>query len=162
MKDNPYTEFGANQDVTFWFPQTEEGLKGYKLVEVEFTSQPYYNPITKGIKEGTPVEVDGSWHQVWEVYNLTEIEIEQNKMIAKEENKALASRLLVETDWTELADVTDTTNVVYLMNKNEYRDYRAKLRMIVINPPVIVNGWPVKPVAVWSDAAFAQIGVDRV
>lgn len=162
MKDNPYTEFGSNHDVSYWFPQTELGQQGYELVPVIFTPQPYYNHITKGLKELTPVKVDDVWCQVWEIYDLDPAQIELNRLNAKDENKAKASQLLLETDWVELDDVTDPQNIPYLMNKQEFKDYRQRLRLIVVNPPVIVEMWPIKPNAVWSDITAAQIGVDRV
>lgn len=69
---------------------------------------------------------------------------------AKEQNKAIATQLLSDTDWSTLPDVTDTTKNPYLVNSQEFVDYRNQLRQIAVNPPVIVDPWPVKPTEQWS------------
>jgi hypothetical protein len=38
----------------------------------------------------------------------------------------------------------------YLANAAEFVAYRSQLRKIAVNPPVIVNEWPVKPDEVWT------------
>jgi hypothetical protein len=61
----------------------------------------------------------------------------------KAANKATAENLLSATDWTQVADV-------FLLNKQAFVDYRAAIRAIALNPPVIVENWAVKPEEQWS------------
>jgi len=70
--------------------------------------------------------------------------------IPSNENKAQADCLLLVTDWSTLADVVDETNTPHLTNYLEFREYRAQLRAISVNPPEGDIEWPVKPTAVWS------------
>lgn len=117
---------------------------------VEDTAQPNYNWITEGVKEVTPVNVDSAWFRSWEVYNLTPDEIAANQNIAKQNNKNQASGLLSATDWVELGDVSNTALTPHLLNKPEFTAYRSQLRAIAVNPPVLVEAWPVKPNEAWS------------
>lgn len=67
------------------------------------------------------------------------------------QNKATASSLLAETDWTELPSVSDPTSNPHLLNKAEFVAYRDQLRAIAVNPPTTpVNPWPTKPTEQWS------------
>lgn len=67
-----------------------------------------------------------------------------------DENKTRADTLLVLTDWATLADVIDETNTPHLTNYLEFREYRAQLRAISVNPPEGDIDWPTKPTAVWA------------
>lgn len=60
-----------------------------------------------------------------------------------QENKNMASRLLFETDYTQLSDVN-------LINKEEFTSYRSILREIIANPLAGDLVWPVKPIAIWA------------
>ena len=63
--------------------------------------------------------------------------------------KSIASQLLYETDWTTIADVADPTYTPYLMNQEEFKQYRAIIRGYAVNPienPV----WPTPPTEEWS------------
>lgn len=62
-----------------------------------------------------------------------------------EENKETASRLLYETDYTQLPDVN-------IANKDEFAAYRAVVREIATNPTAGFIEWPVKPQTVWTTA----------
>lgn len=61
-----------------------------------------------------------------------------------QECKQLASILLSQTDWTQMADVAPT-----LENKSEFDAYRDSVRQYAINP-VVDPVWPTKPKAVWK------------
>jgi hypothetical protein len=65
------------------------------------------------------------------------------------ENKAKAIQLLIETDWTQHADVNNTTIKPYLINQQEFNTYRALLRLIAVTPTASVI-WPVLPTEQWS------------
>ena len=58
-------------------------------------------------------------------------------------NKQRASDLLAESDWTQLPDAG-------LSNAAEFKEYRAKLRVIAIDPPATLIEWPDRPRSVWQ------------
>jgi hypothetical protein len=63
--------------------------------------------------------------------------------------KAQAQEYLQKTDWSEIPSVVDTNSPQYLLNAQEFIDYRIQVRALVINPvpnPV----WPTTPTAQWS------------
>lgn len=61
----------------------------------------------------------------------------------KASNKEKASKLLAETDWTVLPDVTN------LSNKDDFVAYRLTLRSIAVNPTVDAV-FPEKPTTIWK------------
>lgn len=67
-----------------------------------------------------------------------------------EENKATASSLLSETDWTTIADVASPINFPYLANQAEFITYRSLVRQIAVYPTAGDLVWPVKPNEVWK------------
>lgn len=68
----------------------------------------------------------------------------------KAANAAQAKALLLETDWSENASVRNTTVTPHLTNSADFDTYRLALRAIVIDPPVTVTTWPVKPQGIWA------------
>ena len=119
-------------------------------VWVQDTNQPLYNWITEGVREVTPTQSGEDWFRSWEVYSLPADEVAKNQEIAKQNNKTQASGLLSATDWVELGDVSNAALNPHLTNKTEFTAYRSQLRSIAVNPPVLVDSWPVKPDEVWS------------
>jgi hypothetical protein len=63
--------------------------------------------------------------------------------------KLMATKLLAETDWTQYADVNDTSKTPHLLNKTEFNTYRLALRAIVVSPSSTVE-FPNLPSARWS------------
>ena len=61
-----------------------------------------------------------------------------------EQNKETASRLLAETDYTQLPDVNIT-------NKDEFAAYRAVIRDYVLNPVEGEIEWPTEPDPAWAE-----------
>ena len=150
--ENPYTNFGTNQDVAYWFPQTNTATElGYKLFPVQESPQPTYDPLTQYIVPGTPEETGGQWYTTWIVNNYTpEQQIYQDNL-RKAENKQNASAILSATDWTAIPSVSDPTQSnPFLANQNAFFEYRNQLRQIAWNPPVVVNTWPTEPDEVWE------------
>lgn len=45
--------------------------------------QPTYDPITQGVREVTPVQVNGNWQQAWEVFALDAETVSVNQVKAK-------------------------------------------------------------------------------
>ena len=70
---------------------------------------------------------------------------------AKQANKQQASNLLSATDWTAIPSVADPAQSnPYLANQAAFLEYRNQLRAIAVNPPVVVQSWPVEPDEVWE------------
>jgi hypothetical protein len=151
QSENPYTNFGGNQDVMYWFPQTTLGEQGYQLQPVFETPQPSYDPITQYIVSGAPVDINGKWYTSWDVrtYDPEQQEYQDNQR--KQQNKAQASSLLSQTDWTTIPAVADPAQSnPFLANQAAFLEYRNQLRAIAVNPPVVVESWPVEPDEVWE------------
>jgi hypothetical protein len=71
---------------------------------------------------------------------------------AQEENKITAQSLLYTTDWSTIPDVSDPTKSnPYLVNVQEFLDFRNLVRNIEINPPEVPFDFPLVPKAQWSD-----------
>lgn len=87
--------------------------------------------------------IQGDWVCTVQVEPLSQDEIDQRQASAKAQVKAAAEQRLKETDWTQMPDVD-------LVNKSDFTAYRAAVRAIVLNPPVEVSEWPVKPEEVWN------------
>lgn len=69
-----------------------------------------------------------------------------------EQNKANATALLQETDWTCTVDITDPQySNPYLMNQNEFLAYRSQVRDIALNPPTTPAVFPPMPAEIWSE-----------
>lgn len=109
---------------------------------VHESDQPAIDNSTQGVKEITPIKVGSTWVRNWEVYDLTQEELDRITQTIKFSNTKRASKLLQETDWTQLADVE-------LVNKQDFSDYRKALRSIATNPPGVIATFPSKPTEVW-------------
>ena len=120
------------------FPKdlTPQILEEWGVYEVSRTPKP--NDYTKTITEGTPQLVDGSYVQIWNEVDATQSEIDARIEDKWEEVRILRNELLLECDWTQLADIPTGT-------KELWQTYRQQLRDITsqTNPFSIV--WPVKP-----------------
>jgi hypothetical protein len=66
------------------------------------------------------------------------------------QNKAKASSLLYQTDWTTIADVGDPAKSnPYLANVSEFQVYRNILRQIAVYPTAGDLNWPTVPNTEW-------------
>lgn len=125
-----------NYNVSFPIDLTTELLNEWGVFIVQQTTKP--NDYTKNIIEGTPILIDGSYHQNWVQSDATEEEIAnkiENKWI---EIREIRSQLLVETDWTQLGDIPTETKALYTPYRQDLRDITSQS-----NPFNLV--WPVKP-----------------
>lgn len=69
----------------------------------------------------------------------------------KAQNKSKASMLLSETDWTATVDINNPQySNPYLANQDAFLAYRSQIRAIAVNPPAVVDPWPVRPDEVWQ------------
>ena len=141
-RDNPQVSFP--QDIP------EATLAEYSVYPLTPTDQPAYDPATHRIEEGTPAQVSDVWTQVWNVIALTTEETAEKDAEFKAANAAQAKALLLETDWSENASVRNTAVTPHLTNSADFDTYRLALRAIVIDPPVNVTTWPVKPQGIWA------------
>ena len=92
-----------------------------------------------------------NWVYTVVVAELTPEQIEQRNENMRAANKSQATLLLQQTDWTTIPDVSDpAVSDPYLVNSAEFATYRNQVRKIAVNPPVIVDAWPVKPEEVWQ------------
>lgn len=115
---------------------TTQILEEWGVFEVNRTPKP--TDYTKTITEVTPQLVDGSYIQLWNEVDATQLEIDTKLEDRWEVIRILRSELLLECDWTQLADISIET-------KELWQTYRQELRNITsqTNPFSIV--WPVKP-----------------
>lgn len=88
--------------------------------------------------------IDNGWIDISENYPLPP------EPTSAEENKAKASALLANTDWTTIADVADPINSPYLANQVEFITYRNLVRQIAVYPTAGDLVWPVTPTEVWA------------
>lgn len=140
----------AFPDVSFPEIATNEDFKTVGVYPVSLIRPPEHDPITQNVVYDIQ-QVDTVWTQVWNIVPASDEEVTQRETAAKKENKAEAMLLLQETDWTEGNSVRDATKPIYLVNGEEWDNYRVALRTIAINPPVTIEDWPIKPEEQWSN-----------
>ena len=108
---------------------------------VEITDE-YYQELLAGQSNGKCITANAEGYPV-----LTDPVIVPP---TAEQNKATASQLLTNTDWTTIADVADPINSPYLANQAEFIAYRNLVRQIAVYPTVGDLVWPVAPTKVWA------------
>jgi hypothetical protein len=126
----------SHPNVSFPVNLTNEVLAEWDMYVVTPTPMP--NDYTKNITEGTPVLTDGVYYQNWIQTNASQNEIDyrlENQWFIIRETR---NELLVECDWTQLADVSAET-------KSIWSEYRQSLRDITSQTNPFSITWPVKP-----------------
>ena len=78
-------------------------------------------------------------------YDLAAVDAQAAKNTCKQQ----ATQILNATDWTSIADVADPQYTPYLMNQQEFKQYRAIVRNYAVNP-VVNPTFPVAPTEQWS------------
>ena len=129
-RDNPNTSFPKNP--------SDELLEGFGMFRVTKVDRPE-DDHTKNIAEGTPVQINGVWTQVWNVTDASAEEIAERTAQQAQSMRAERDRLIAETDWTGLSDTTMSA---------EMATYRQALRDITdhANFPYLEEAdWPTKP-----------------
>ena len=154
QNQNPYTNYGDNYDVAYWFPQTQTAIEnGYTLAPVTILPKPSYDINSQTCTQNTnPTLVDGVWTLDWTVATMTPEQQAAYNYQVKAQNKLQASNLLTNTDWTAIASVADPSlSNPYLANQGAFLSYRSQVRAIAVNPPVTpVTSWPAVPVEDWQ------------
>ncbi len=125
-----------NSNTSFPTEMTESLMGEWNIHEVRPTPKP--NNYTKNISEGTPILVDGVYYQNWEQVDASESEITNRLNDKWEEIREFRNQLLLECDWTQLADIPTETKTVWQTYRQELRDVTSQS-----NPFNIV--WPTKP-----------------
>jgi hypothetical protein len=69
---------------------------------------------------------------------------------SKAANKATASSILANTDWTTIADIGLPTANPRLTNQDEFIAYRQVIRQIAVYPPAGEIVWATPPTEVWQ------------
>ena len=151
--ENPYTNYGDNQNFNYWFPLTDAAtIGGNELVYVRQLTQPTYDIYTQNCTpNNTPELVSGEWVDGWTVTEKTNEEIAAYIESIKSANKQQADTLLTDTDWTSIPSVADPAQSnPYLANQSAFLSYRSQVREIAVNPPSTpVTEWPVLPAEEW-------------
>jgi hypothetical protein len=126
----------AYNNISFPTELSEQMIIEWDMYEVRSTPKPV--DYTKNIIEGTPILVEGIYYQNWIQTNASESEINLRLSAKWEEVKLIRNEMLLESDWTQLLDISTET-------KELWQPYRQSLRDITSqsNPFNIV--WPDKP-----------------
>ena len=156
QQENPYTNYGDNQNFTYWFPLTDAAtVNGHTLVMVRQVPQPTIDPYTQNVfPNNTPELIEGEWFDGWTVTDKTPEEQAAYVNGIKASNKQQADQLLNATDWTSIPSVSDPAQSnPYLSNQAAFLEYRSQVREIAVNPPSTpVTNWPTLPAEVWETA----------
>lgn len=141
-----------NPNISLPDTPTEAQLNEFGVFSVLITPKPAYNTITQNCIAVNPVEVDGQWQQVWTVSDASSEEIATREDQARDHNRTEASKRLSVTDWTTAPDVSDPAKAnPFLVNVMDFVVYRNQVRQIAVNPPIVVDEWPILPNEVWSN-----------
>lgn len=87
--------------------------------------------------------VEGEWVYTVDVAPLSPEDIAARQASEAAQNKSKAEAILSRTDWTQVPDVD-------LLNKDEFKTYRAAVRAIALNPTWDAV-FPVAPQEQWSN-----------
>lgn len=130
--EHPNTSFPSNMEANL------ASLSDFGVVRVFSTQQPTFDPYAEKLIEGQPSNASGRWEQCWKVVALTEDEIAYIREDKAAQARALRNRLLIESDWTQVADAP--------VDKQAWADYRQALRDITAQVGFPLNiQWPALP-----------------
>lgn len=107
--------------------------------DVVDVSKEEHEYLMTGQAKGMVIEPNSNGHPV--LVDPAQPSTEDKKLLCKN----MAKQFLVETDWSQYSDVSET-----LLNKEEFDIYRAVIRGLLLRPipdPV----WPKQPEAVWKE-----------
>lgn len=133
-KDNPNTSFPKRP--------TDELLAEWDMQLVAKVDRPNVDHM-KNVNEGTPVVINGTWTQVWEVADATAEEIAERNEQAAAFVRSQRDALLASTDWLVIK-AQETGGSI----SAEWAAYRQALRDITSHanfPHLDEADWPVKP-----------------
>lgn len=124
-------------DTSFPSVLTSTMLEQWDVFAVEYRGCPPHDPITQTCVMGAPILEDGNWVRICALVPATAEERAQRTADKAANVRLERDKLLAETDWMALSDVTMSA---------EMATYRQALRDITAQEgfPHSVN-WPVKP-----------------
>lgn len=102
----------------------------------------YYQSLLQGQSEGLQIITDAQGYPIL----ITPVPVPPTAA----QNKATASKLLSNTDWTTIADVSSPVNNPYLANQDEFLAYRNEIRKIAVYPTAGYLVWATPPIEVWK------------
>lgn len=151
----------SNESFYRLFPETSfpavltpEKVEPFGYGVYAITPQPLLGVYEKAVETTLIKDNKGVWLQTWEAVPMNAQEIAEKNATLEAANKATAESLLQATDWTATVDISNPAySDPYLANQDAFLAYRSNVRKIAVNPPVVVDQWPVKPEEVWSQAA---------
>ena len=108
---------------------------------VEITEE-YYQSLLQGQSEGLQIVADAQGYPIL----ITPVPVPPTA----EQNKATASQLLTNTDWTTIPDVANPINDPYLANQDAFIAYRNVIRAIAVYPPAGDIVWATPPTEIWE------------
>ena len=122
-----------------WF-----GVEGW----IEYKNTPEGKPENQTI---TSIEMFQGVIDSWTVINDQHINPPAPQPNTPEQNKALATGYLENTDWTQLPSVADPAlSTPHLTNADEFALWRSEIRDIAMNPPAGDVNWPTQPTPIWA------------
>lgn len=143
-KSNPNTSFADSVN--------NEVLAEFGMQIVYNTTPPPYTQL-QYLEELTPqFNVENQrWEQVWLVVDKTPEQIAQEQEALAQQNKAIGKQILADTDWTAISSIADPLQSnPYLINREEFLNYRNTIRNIVLNPTWDAV-FPPEPLEIWSN-----------
>lgn len=138
MKTNMTTYFYSASTGGFYTPDINPVMPADA---VEITEE-YYQSLLEGQSNGLQIVADTQGYPI--------LITPAPRAPTAEQNKATASQLLSNTDWTTIADVASPTNNPYLGNQSDFLAYRNIIRQIAVYPPAGDIVWATPPTEVWK------------
>ena len=110
----------------------------WNVFPVLAVNPPTYDEATHFLEEGSPALVDEQWQQTWSVIAYSDRQLASAADQQAQQVRAERNRLLIESDWTQLADSP--------VDKTAWATYRQALRDLPqqVGFPSDVT-WPVAP-----------------
>jgi hypothetical protein len=133
-----------NPNVSFPTVITDEVAAEFSVYPCVTVEPPTVN-YTQNLSMADPICIAGTWQQTWTVTPATTEEISLRVADMCQANKNQASQLLTETDYMDLPNTANR-----ITNIAEILAYRDTLRAIAVNPPILVESWPVRPETIWN------------
>lgn len=124
---------------------TPEQADAFRVRPMQPTPTPAYNTLTHGIRAATPLLLDGTWTQQWEVYPLPLEEVESNRL-AKVEQLRAALRAEYERRTAQIANPYPPSE------RESWPIQISEARELLADPAAITP---------WIDAAAFARGIDR-
>lgn len=119
-----------------WSDETLESLASSSIYPVNITDRPSHG-INQDTREVTPTEIiDGVYQMKWEVFELSQQEIDDSMPIWWNDVRFKRNEFLAETDYMANSDYPIT---------DEWKAYRQALRDITNQAHPLEVTWPTKP-----------------